>query len=66
MALTAIRCGAQNSVAIGGTSDITGLEVVGGSVQNDPERTIGGKFCCVAQHGFGFLTMCTFGPRLEG
>jgi hypothetical protein len=35
MALTAIRCGAQNSVAIGGTSDITGLEVVSGSVQND-------------------------------
>ena len=27
---TAIRYGAQNSVAIGGTADITGLEAVGG------------------------------------
>jgi hypothetical protein len=39
MALTAIRCGAQNSVAIGGTADITGLEAAGGSIENDPKQT---------------------------
>jgi hypothetical protein len=39
MALTAIRYGAQNSVAIGGTAEITGLEPVGGSIQNDPNLT---------------------------
>ena len=39
MALIAIRYGAQNSVAIGGTADITGLEAAGGSVQNDPKLT---------------------------
>lgn len=38
-ALTAIRYGAQNSVAIGGTADITGLEVAGGSIENDPKPT---------------------------
>jgi hypothetical protein len=41
MALTAIRYGAQNSVAIGGTADITGLEAAGGSIENDPSRTCG-------------------------
>jgi hypothetical protein len=39
MALTAIRYGAQNSVAIGGTADITGLEAAGGSIENDPQQT---------------------------
>jgi hypothetical protein len=39
MALTAIRYGAQNSVAIGGTADITGLEAAGGSIENDPQPT---------------------------
>jgi hypothetical protein len=29
LALTAVRCGAQNSVAIGGAADITGLEAGG-------------------------------------
>jgi hypothetical protein len=38
MALTAIRYGAQNSVAIGGTADIAGLEAAGGSIENDPKR----------------------------
>jgi hypothetical protein len=38
VALTAIRYAAQNSVAIGGTADITGLEAVGGSIENDPQR----------------------------
>jgi hypothetical protein len=37
-ALTAIRCGAQNSVAIGGAADIMGLEPVGGSIENDPKQ----------------------------
>jgi hypothetical protein len=37
MAPTAIR-GTQNSVAIGGTADITGLEAAGGSIENDPNR----------------------------
>jgi hypothetical protein len=41
MALTAIRYGAQNSVAIGGTADIAGLEAAGGSIENDPSRTCG-------------------------
>jgi hypothetical protein len=36
MALTAVRCGAQNSVAIGAATDITGLEAAGGSIENDP------------------------------
>jgi hypothetical protein len=36
MALTAIRYAAQNSVAIGVTADITGLEGAGGSIENDP------------------------------
>jgi hypothetical protein len=40
LALTAIRCGAQNSVAIGGSADITGLEPVGGSIENDPSATL--------------------------
>jgi hypothetical protein len=39
LALTAIRCGAQNSVAIGATADITGLEATGGSIENDPQRS---------------------------
>jgi hypothetical protein len=39
MALNAIRCGAQNSAAIGDTADITGLEAAGGSIENDPEPT---------------------------
>jgi hypothetical protein len=38
LALTAIRYGAQNSVAIGGTADIRGLEAAGGSIENDPQR----------------------------
>jgi hypothetical protein len=38
LALTAIRYAAQNSVAIGGTADITGLEAAGGSIGNDPTR----------------------------
>jgi hypothetical protein len=38
MALTAVRCGAQNSVVIGATADITGLEAAGGSIENDPKR----------------------------
>jgi hypothetical protein len=37
-ALTAIRYAAQNSVAIGVTADITGLEGAGGSIENDPMR----------------------------
>jgi hypothetical protein len=41
MALNAIRCGAQNSAAIGDTADITGLEAAGGSIENDPNRAIG-------------------------
>jgi enamine deaminase RidA (YjgF/YER057c/UK114 family) len=36
VALTAIRYGAQNSVAIEGTADIKGLEAAGGSIENDP------------------------------
>jgi hypothetical protein len=40
VALTAIRYGAQNSVAIGGTFDITGLEPLGGSIQNDPSAIL--------------------------
>jgi hypothetical protein len=36
MALTAIRYGAQNSVAIGGNADITGLAAAGSSIENDP------------------------------
>jgi hypothetical protein len=32
-------CGAQNSAAIGGTADITGLEAAGGLIENDPEPT---------------------------
>jgi hypothetical protein len=36
LALTAVRCGAQNSVVIGATADITGLEAAGGSIENDP------------------------------
>ena len=48
MALTAIRYGAQNSVAIGGTADITGLEAAGGWIENDPQLTIGCQFCCGA------------------
>ena len=39
LALTAIRYGAQNSVAIGGTAEITGLEAAGGSIENDPKET---------------------------
>jgi hypothetical protein len=39
MALTAVRYGAQNSVAIGATADITGLETAGGSIENDPLQT---------------------------
>jgi hypothetical protein len=39
MALTAVRCGAQNSVVIGATADITGLEAAGGSIENDPVPT---------------------------
>jgi hypothetical protein len=42
LALTAIRYGAQNSVAIGGTADITGLEAAGGSIENDPQRSLAG------------------------
>jgi hypothetical protein len=49
MALTAVRCGAQNSVAIGATTDITGLEAAGGSIENDPTRTLAGQICCAAQ-----------------
>jgi hypothetical protein len=49
MALTAIRYGAQNSVAIGGTADITGLEAAGGSIENDPNRTTRAQICCAAQ-----------------
>src|ERR1700730_12925943 len=37
--LTAVRCGAQNSVVIGATADITGLEAAGGSIENDPKPT---------------------------
>jgi hypothetical protein len=51
MALTAIRYAAQNSVAIGGTADITGLGAVGGSIENDPLRKSGGPKCCAAQRG---------------
>jgi hypothetical protein len=40
MALTAVRCGAQNSVAIGATADITGLEAAGGSIENDPSAIL--------------------------
>jgi hypothetical protein len=36
LALTVIRYAAQNSVAIGVTADITGLEGAGGSIENDP------------------------------
>jgi hypothetical protein len=41
--LTTIRYTAQNSVAIGGTADIIGLEEVGGSVENDPKRRLAGS-----------------------
>src|ERR1700730_4831166 len=41
MALTAVRCGAQNSVVIGATADITGLEAAGGSIENDPKQAFG-------------------------
>jgi hypothetical protein len=41
LALTAIRYAAQNSVAIGGTADITGLEAAGGSIENDPLQAPG-------------------------
>jgi hypothetical protein len=50
-ALTAICCGAQNSVAIGATADMTGLEAAGGSIENDPLRKSGSQNCCNAQHG---------------
>jgi hypothetical protein len=40
LALTAIRYGAQNSIAIEGTADITGLEAAGGSIENDPSATL--------------------------
>jgi hypothetical protein len=40
MALTAVRCGAQNSVTIGATADITGFEAAGGSIENDPSATL--------------------------
>jgi hypothetical protein len=43
LALTAIRCGAQNSAAIGDTADITGLEAAGGSIENDPKVTSAGS-----------------------
>jgi hypothetical protein len=49
MALTAIRYGAQNSVAIGGTADITGLEAAGGSIENDPQQTCPALNCCFAK-----------------
>src|ERR1700738_4206436 len=49
MALTAVRCGAQNSVVIGATADITGLEAAGGSIENDPDRTVGQPKSCTAQ-----------------
>jgi hypothetical protein len=52
LALNAIRCGAQNSAAIGDTADITGLEAARGSIENDPLRKSGGPKCCDAQHGF--------------
>ncbi len=55
MALTAIRYAAQNSVAIGGTADITGLEAADGSIENDPLRKSGGPKCCDAQHGFSTM-----------
>jgi hypothetical protein len=48
LALTAVRCGAQNSVVIGATADITGLEAAGGSIENDPSRPIDDQFCCPA------------------
>jgi hypothetical protein len=48
-ALTAICCGAQNSVAIGATADMTGLEAAGGSIENDPKLPIDCEFCCGAQ-----------------
>jgi hypothetical protein len=48
LALTAIRYGAQNSVAIGGTADIKGLEAAGGSIENDPDSDPSGAIllCC--------------------
>jgi hypothetical protein len=49
VALTAIRYAAQNSVAIGVTADITGLEGAGGSIENDPQRSVGRPFCRDAQ-----------------
>jgi hypothetical protein len=49
MALTAIRYAAQNSVAIGATADITGLEAVGGSIENDPQQTCPALICCCAK-----------------
>src|SRR3984893_359838 len=55
MALTAVRCGAQNSVVIGATADITGLEAAGGSIENDPVRKSGGPKCCDAQDGFSTM-----------
>jgi hypothetical protein len=42
VALTAIRYAAQNSVAIGVTADITGLEGAGGSIENDSQETLAG------------------------
>jgi hypothetical protein len=63
LALTAIRCGAQNSVAIGDSADITGLESVGGSIENDPLRKSGGPKCCDAQSA---LILLLVSPKMLG
>jgi hypothetical protein len=66
MALNAIRCGAQNSAAIGDTADITGLEAASGSIENDPLRKSGGPKCCDAQRGISSSGVVACNPRTEG
>jgi hypothetical protein len=63
LALNAIRCGAQNSAAIGDTADITGLEAAGGSIENDPLRKSGGPKCCEARRGISYSSVLGCNPR---
>jgi hypothetical protein len=49
-ALGALRCGAQNLDAIGGTADIDWPPAPIASDENDPTPTLVAKFCCDAQH----------------
>jgi hypothetical protein len=57
MALTAIRYAAQNSVAIGVTADITGLEGAGARskmTRTGPTATQRVLFCRIRNDGFAF------------